>query len=129
MLIIQCLKLGLFPLTVLGQDNYPIGSRTSGTWLNRGLNPDEDPSGLDYMLALSLQSDGELLAGNGDGTQWSRMWDYNERMSNIPSFTPLSLPNNNYPDLTTGTNALREDLHQTGRCCNSFTTKPALSSV
>lgn len=76
------------------------------------------------MLALSLQSDGELLPGNGDDTQWSRMWDYNERMSNMPSFTPLSPPNNNYPNLTTGTNALGGDLHQTGKCGHSFTSKP-----
>lgn len=98
---------------LLGQDNYLMGSRTSSTWLNSELTPDEDSSGLDYMLALSLQTDGEFLPGNGDGTQWSRMWDYNQRMSNMPSFTPLSPPNNNYPNLTTGTNALVEDLHQT----------------
>lgn len=117
--IILYLKMLLFIVTVLGQDNYLMGSRTSSTWLNSELTPDEDSSGLDYMLALSLQTDGEFLPGNGDGTQWSRMWDYNQRMSNMPSFT--SPPNNNYPNLTTGTNALVEDLHQTGKCCNSFT--------
>lgn len=114
------LKMFLFIVTVLGQDNYLTSSRTSSAWLNSELTPDEDSSGLDYMLALSLQTDGEFLAGSGDGTEWGRMWGYNERMSNAPSFAALSPPNNNYPNLTTGTNALVEDLHQTGKCCSRF---------
>lgn len=102
-------------LTVLSQDNDPMGGRTSSTWLNGELTADEDSSGLDYMLALSLQSDGELLVGNGQDTQWSRMWDYKERISNMSSFSPHSPPNNDYPNLLTGSNALGEDLHQTGK--------------
>lgn len=120
--VIMYLKLLLSILAVLGQDNNVMGSRTSASWFNSELTPDEDSSGLDYMLALSLQSDGELLPGNDDA-QWSRMWDYNARLSNIPSFTPLSPPNNNY-NFTTGTNALVEDLNQTGKSSSSFTENP-----
>lgn len=119
----------LFTLIVLSQDNHPMGDRTSSTLLNSELTPDEDSSGLDYMLALSLQSDGELLVGSGHDTQWSRMWSNNERICNMPSLSPQSPPNNNYPNSLMGPNALGEDLHQTGNCCNSFTCKPQNKTV
>lgn len=111
----------LFTLTVLNRDSDPRSRSTSSTWLNSELLPDEDSSSLDYMLALSLQSDGESLVGNGHDSQWSRMWDYNERISNHTSIGPQSLSNNNYPNLLMGSNALREDLHQSGKYYNSFT--------
>lgn len=105
---------------MFGQDDFLLSSsRTSSVWPNRELTPDEDSSGLDYMLALSLQSDGELLSGGGDDSQWSGIWDYN--IGKTPSTsgnTPLFPPNNNYPNFTTGTNAVVEDPYQTGKCCN-----------
>lgn len=76
------------------------------------------------MLALSLQSDGELLSGGGDDSQWSGIWDYN--IGKTPSTsgnTPLFPPNNNYPNFTTGTNAVVEDPYQTGNCCNRLIKK------
>uniref|UniRef100_A0A3Q3XHB5 TRAF-type zinc finger domain-containing protein 1 n=1 Tax=Mola mola TaxID=94237 RepID=A0A3Q3XHB5_MOLML len=66
------------------------------------LTPDEDSSGLDYLLALSLQSDGESVAGDGDSSLWSSIWDHNiTKTSNTSVNAPLSPANNNYPNLTT----------------------------
>lgn len=38
-------------------------SSSSNPWSSRDLTPDEDLLDLDYMLALSLQTDGESMAG------------------------------------------------------------------
>lgn len=60
---------------------------------------DEDSSGLDYMLALSLQSDGEPgAAGTGgaggrEPSPWSSIWDH--RPVSTSQSSTVSPPNNN----------------------------------
>lgn len=63
---------------------------------------DEDSSGLDYMLALSLQSDSDPGAGGAVGagrvggvepSPWSSIWDH--RPVSTSHSAPLSPPNNN----------------------------------
>lgn len=105
---------------MLDQSDF-LTSSSSSAWPHSKLTPDEDSSGLDYMLALSLQSDGESLAGGVEGNLWSGsgIWDHKiEKTSNSSINTPLSPPNNNYPTFTTGTSAV-DDHGQTGKWCNS----------
>lgn len=60
---------------------------------------DEDSSGLDYMLALSLQSDGEpgaagtRGAGGSEPSPWSSIWDH--RPVSTSQSSAVSAPNNN----------------------------------
>ncbi|XP_047447869.1 TRAF-type zinc finger domain-containing protein 1 isoform X1 [Mugil cephalus] len=79
------------------------GGSSSSTWPYSERTLDEDSSGLDYMLALSLQSDGESVAGGVEGNMWSDIWDHNIGKSNTSVISPFSPPNNNYPDYTVGT--------------------------
>ena len=66
------------------------------------------------MLALSLQSDGESVAGGIDSNLWSDIWDH--KTSNTSVNSALSLPNNNYPHFTTGTSTSTvQDQDQTGK--------------
>ncbi|KAM8866313.1 TRAF-type zinc finger domain-containing protein 1 isoform 2-T2 [Synchiropus picturatus] len=65
---------------------------------------DEDSSGLDYMLALSLQSDGESMAGGLDENVWSDIWDHTLEKSTYPRTSV----NNNYPDFTSHTNVFSD---------------------
>ncbi|XP_041856325.1 TRAF-type zinc finger domain-containing protein 1 isoform X2 [Melanotaenia boesemani] len=77
--------------------------RGSSAWPRTEQPLDEDSSGLDYMLALSLQSDGESVAGGLEGNMWSDVWDHKIGKTNTsvyPSFFPT---NNNYPNFTEGT--------------------------
>lgn len=56
------------------------------------------------MLALSLQSDGEPVAGGVEGNLWSDIWDHKAgKTSNTSVNSPLSPTNNNYPHFTAGT--------------------------
>ncbi|XP_070690634.1 TRAF-type zinc finger domain-containing protein 1-like isoform X2 [Pempheris klunzingeri] len=90
---------------VLGQSDF-LTSSSSSAWPHSELTLDEDSSGLDYMLALSLQSDGESVAG-GEGNLWSGIWDHKiGKTSNTSS--PLSPPNNNHPNFTTSTSAVQD---------------------
>ncbi|XP_077418368.1 TRAF-type zinc finger domain-containing protein 1 [Vanacampus margaritifer] len=66
---------------------------------------DEDSSGLDYMLALSLQTDGESMAGVGEANLWSDIWDHT-KTSNSSVGCQLSTSNNNYPNFPSRTSAL-----------------------
>ncbi|XP_077601217.1 TRAF-type zinc finger domain-containing protein 1-like [Stigmatopora nigra] len=66
---------------------------------------DEDSSGLDYMLALSLQTDGDSLAGGGEPNLWSDIWDHT-KTSNSSVDSPLSTSNNNYPNFPSRTSTL-----------------------
>lgn len=85
----------------------------SGAWPLSGQLHDEDSSGLDYMLALSLQSDGDSVAGGIEGNPWSDIWDHTiERTSNTSVSSTLSTPNNNYPSFSTGTST-GQDLDHT----------------
>lgn len=86
---------------VLGQRDF-VNSGTA--W-----HHDTD-SGLDYMLALSLQSDGDSVAGGVDSSQWSDIWEH--MPSNTSADTP---PNNNRPLFTSGTSSSAvQDHGQTG---------------
>ncbi|KAM9858279.1 TRAF-type zinc finger domain-containing protein 1 isoform 1-T2 [Aulostomus maculatus] len=88
-------------------------SHGSSTWPVSSQTQDEDSSGLDYMLALSLQSDRESVAGGVEGNPWSDIWDHTiGRTSNTSVGCQLSTPNNNYPNFTTGTSPV-QDLDQT----------------
>ncbi|XP_029018118.1 TRAF-type zinc finger domain-containing protein 1 isoform X2 [Betta splendens] len=70
---------------------------SSSVWPYSGQAQDEDSSGLDYMLALSLQSDGESVAGGVEG-KWSDIWDHAAGKTSNTSINPSLRPtNNNYP--------------------------------
>uniref|UniRef100_UPI0037E8FD8D TRAF-type zinc finger domain-containing protein 1 isoform X1 n=2 Tax=Semicossyphus pulcher TaxID=241346 RepID=UPI0037E8FD8D len=88
---------------LLGQSDF-LTSSSSSAWPHSELTVDEDSSGLDYMLALSLQSDGDSVAGGVEGNLWSGIWENKiGKTSNTSINSPLSPPNNNYPNLSTGT--------------------------
>lgn len=96
----------------LGPREFPhsSSSSSSSTWPQSEHTLDEDSSGLDYMLALSLQSDGESFPGGLEPKMWSGIWDHNIGKSN----SPLSPPNNNYPSFSVGTSTSTiQDLDQT----------------
>lgn len=61
----------------LGQGDFMHGS--SGV-----CPPDEESSGLDYdyMLALSLQGDGESAAGGAEDSVWRNIWDHEDKKTN-----------------------------------------------
>lgn len=107
-----------FFLVVLGQNDFQTGSSSSDSsslWPHSELPLDEDSSGLDYMVALSLQSDGESGAGGVEGNLWSGIWDHKiGKTSSMSANTPLSPPNNNYLHFTSGTSAL-QDYGPTGK--------------
>ncbi|KAK9522798.1 hypothetical protein VZT92_019243 [Zoarces viviparus] len=84
--------------------NSSSSSSSSSAWPQSDLTLNEDSSGLDYMLALSLQSDVESVAGGVEGNLWSGIWDHKiGKTSNTSLSSPLSLPNNNFPNFSTGT--------------------------
>ncbi|XP_029296313.1 TRAF-type zinc finger domain-containing protein 1 isoform X2 [Cottoperca gobio] len=99
---------------VLGQSDFlnstsSSSSSGSSAWPQSDLTLDADSSGLDYMLALSLQSDVESMAGGVEGNLWSGIWDHKiGKTSNTSVNSLLSPPNNNYPNFTTGTSAVQE---------------------
>ncbi|KAL0979375.1 hypothetical protein UPYG_G00184270 [Umbra pygmaea] len=68
---------------------------------------EEDSASLDYLLALSLQNDGDMGGvDGGEGALWTDVWDHKlGRLSNTNSLiSPTSPHNNNYQHITTGTN-------------------------
>lgn len=76
-------------------------SHSSSLWPQQNVL-DEDSSGLDYMLALSLQSDSDPGAGGaagagrmggGEPSPWSSIWDHRPASTSHSSL--LSPPNNN----------------------------------
>lgn len=78
--------------------------RSSSMWPHEDHLLDEDSSGLDYMLALSLQSDAESGAGGGggggDSSLWGSIWDH--KTLNTSDSSPLPAPNNNYTNFNRG---------------------------
>lgn len=88
---------------LLGPSDFLTSSSSSSSsaWPHSDFTLDGDSSGLDYMLALSLQSDGESMAGGVDGNLWSGIWDHKIGKSSNASVN--SPPNNNYPNFTTDT--------------------------
>lgn len=102
---------------VLGQGDF-LHSRSSSAWPHADHALDEDSSGLDYMLALSLQSDGDSRSGGVEGNVWSDIWDHKIGKSNTP------LANNNYPDFTVGSSSsTAQDQDQTGELLFTGNTK------
>ncbi|XP_035514033.1 LOW QUALITY PROTEIN: TRAF-type zinc finger domain-containing protein 1 [Morone saxatilis] len=99
---------------MLGQSDF-LSSSGSSAWPHSELTLDEDSSGLDYMLALSLQSDGESVAGGVEGNLWSGIWDHKiGKTPNTSLNSPFPQPNNNYPNFTSGTSTSAvQDLDQT----------------
>ncbi|KAM9360986.1 TRAF-type zinc finger domain-containing protein 1 [Symphorus nematophorus] len=94
---------------LLEQSDFLTSSGSSSAWPHSEFTLDEDSSGLDYMLALSLQSDGDSVAGGVEGNLWSGIWDHKiGKTSNTSSNSPLSPPNNNYPNFTTSTSAVQD---------------------
>ncbi|XP_054466610.1 TRAF-type zinc finger domain-containing protein 1 isoform X2 [Anoplopoma fimbria] len=89
---------------LLGQSDFRSSSSSSSAWPQSELTLNEDSSGLDYMLALSLQSDVESVAGGVEGNLWSGIWDHKiGKTSNSSVNSPLPPPNNNYPNFSTST--------------------------
>ncbi|XP_069577646.1 TRAF-type zinc finger domain-containing protein 1 [Brachyistius frenatus] len=89
---------------LLGQSDFLHGSSSSSSgWPHSEHTLDEDSSGLDYMLALSLQSDGESVSGGLEANMWSDIWDHKIGKSTTSGSSPLSPPNNNYPNFSVGT--------------------------
>nr|XP_046243439.1 TRAF-type zinc finger domain-containing protein 1 isoform X2 [Scatophagus argus] len=90
---------------LLEQSDFLTSNSSSGSgsaWPHSEFTLDEDSSGLDYMLALSLQSDGESVAGVGDGNLWSGIWGHKVgKTSNTSSDTPQ-------PNFTTGRSAVQD---------------------
>uniref|UniRef100_A0A3P9A3T5 TRAF-type zinc finger domain-containing protein 1 n=1 Tax=Esox lucius TaxID=8010 RepID=A0A3P9A3T5_ESOLU len=86
---------------VLGHNNNDMASLA---W-PEGQSVAEDSASLDYLLALSLHSDGDTGdAGGGEGALWTDVWDHKfGRMSNTDPILPISPPNN-YHQITTSTN-------------------------
>lgn len=70
-------------LLVLEQNDFLHGS--SGAWPLSSHTVDEDSSGLDYMLALSLQGDGEPVTEGAEGNIWRGFWDQKVENTSVTS--------------------------------------------
>ncbi|XP_003975006.2 TRAF-type zinc finger domain-containing protein 1 [Takifugu rubripes] len=57
------------PRHVHNQSDFLTSSGCGNVWSNRDVTPDADLLHLDYMLALSLQSDGDSVAGSVEATR------------------------------------------------------------
>ncbi|XP_078141446.1 TRAF-type zinc finger domain-containing protein 1 isoform X1 [Centroberyx gerrardi] len=89
---------------LLEQDDILSSSNNNNSaWPHVDPSLDEDSSSLDYLLALSLQSDGEAGEQGVEVPLWSDVWDHKlGRTSNTSLISPLSPPNNNFQHLATG---------------------------
>ncbi|XP_061585180.1 TRAF-type zinc finger domain-containing protein 1 [Cololabis saira] len=76
---------------------------SSSIWPHSEQTLNEDSSGLDYMLALSLQSEGEPVAGGLERNLWRDIWDHNIKETDASVNPSLCPPNNNQPQFTEGT--------------------------
>ncbi|XP_067084086.1 TRAF-type zinc finger domain-containing protein 1 [Osmerus mordax] len=87
---------------------YPhvVGNNNSVGW-PAAQPPGDDTLSLDYMLALSLQSDGDA---GGEGALWTDVWDhqFGRTSKEFPSSSHAS-PNNNFHHITTGTSMTPDD--------------------
>ncbi|XP_034026240.1 TRAF-type zinc finger domain-containing protein 1 isoform X2 [Thalassophryne amazonica] len=84
---------------LLDQSDFLGGS--SSVWPHGEV--DEDSSGLDYLLALSLQGDGESVGGSVEGALWRNIWDRNIGTTQNTSVVSQPFPSNNNSRATTGT--------------------------
>ncbi|XP_056153444.1 TRAF-type zinc finger domain-containing protein 1 isoform X2 [Lampris incognitus] len=65
---------------------------------------EDDSSSLDYLVALSLQSDGETGGQGGEGGLWNDVWSHKlGKTPNMSLFPPDSPPKNRYQRLAAGT--------------------------
>lgn len=79
-----------------------------GAWPISSHTVDEDSSGLDYMLALSLQGDGEPIPEGADRNVWRGFWD--QKVENVSVTSSL------HPNFTGRTNTSAvQDESQTGK--------------
>ncbi|XP_037536322.1 TRAF-type zinc finger domain-containing protein 1 [Nematolebias whitei] len=67
----------------LEQNDFLHGD--SGAWPLSNHTVDEDSSGLDYMLALSLQGDGEPIPEGAEGNMWKGLWDQKVENTSVTS--------------------------------------------
>ena len=88
-----------------------VGNNNSVGWPS-AQPPGDDTLSLDYMLALSLQSERDV---SGEGALWTDVWDHQFGRSSkaFPSSSHAS-PNNNFHHITTGT-SMTPDEDQTGQ--------------
>ncbi|XP_028269767.1 TRAF-type zinc finger domain-containing protein 1 [Parambassis ranga] len=95
----------------LGQGDF-LHSSSSAWPHSENTVQDEDSSGLDYMLALSLQSDGDSVAGGVESNMWKDIWDHKSGKSSTSVNSLLSSPNNNYPNFSVGTSSSAVQDHE-----------------
>ncbi|KAM4578896.1 TRAF-type zinc finger domain-containing protein 1 [Fundulus diaphanus] len=90
-----------------GQGEFPHGGGGSSSSGERTV--DEESSGLDYdyMLALSLQSDGESSAGGGEDSVWKNIWDPEEKKSNSSANYSFPMAHSKNTDSPEGTSAVQ----------------------
>ncbi|MED6238755.1 hypothetical protein ATANTOWER_029116 [Ataeniobius toweri] len=86
----------------LGQGDFLHGSSSERP-------PDEESSGLDYdyMLALSLQSDGESAAGGAEDSVWRNIWEPEDKKTNSSEIPSFPLAQNKNTNSTEGTSAVQ----------------------
>ncbi|XP_075994717.1 TRAF-type zinc finger domain-containing protein 1 isoform X2 [Genypterus blacodes] len=96
---------------LLDQQGFLSSSSNSSIWPRGEQTLDEDSSGLDYLLALSLQNDAESVASSTERGPWANVWEHKFGKT---SNTSLLSPNNTYQDLATATSTSAvQDLDQT----------------
>ncbi|XP_051954022.1 TRAF-type zinc finger domain-containing protein 1-like [Xyrauchen texanus] len=71
-----------------------LGNYNNSLLWSLGQLPDDDSSSLDYMLALSLQSEGDLEDQGGQEGVWTDVWDYHPERISAHSNLTTQLPNN-----------------------------------
>ncbi|XP_051550976.1 TRAF-type zinc finger domain-containing protein 1 [Myxocyprinus asiaticus] len=75
-----------------------LGNNNNSLLWSLGQVPDYDSSSLDYMLALSLQSEGDLEDPGGQEGVWTDVWDHRlgrtSAHSNLTSQLPYNTNNN-----------------------------------
>ncbi|XP_029915479.1 TRAF-type zinc finger domain-containing protein 1 isoform X2 [Myripristis murdjan] len=89
--------------TNLLDQEQTLNNNNNSAWPHVDLSPDDDSSNLDYLLALSLQNDGDQGI---EASLWTDVWDQKlGRTSNSSLVSSRSPPNNNYHLLAMGTSS------------------------
>lgn len=82
----------VFLLIVHNQSDF-LTSSSSNVWASRDLVPDEDSLDLDYMLALSLQNDGESTSGGVEATcGFEKAFSTSVNVNLTPGTSPVDHP-------------------------------------
>lgn len=102
---------------MLDQQGFLSSSNNSSIWPRGEQTVDEDTSGLDYLLALSLQNDAESVASATERAPWTNVWDHKfGKTTNTSLMSSLYPTNNNYQNRTTATTTSAvQDQDQTGK--------------